>query len=749
MAVTVSRSCQSSHPASLAALESLASIVGLGDIKFSSCEGDELKISLQVSTENTFNQATSTVNHEGLVECARAICSSVPKSGLWESEDVDGWVDAAAKSCVAGDSTAVKDFAAKVDAHLSKGESNYLVGSIASAADVVTAVLLAHASATSVPAKTHALLQTILTNSIVAEKVGSISIPAAAEDDIVQAVESVSISDSSDTFADNAIVQKLNALGIPHNTYSHKLSMTAEELVENVPIPEGETHTKNLFFKDKKHGLFLITCKPDAEVNTKALGKSLKLEGKVNLRMASEDLLMEHLGVKKGCVGPLAIINDTKKEVTLVLDEGLLAASKIHSHPLTNDASTAMTPGDFKSYFTKVEIEPTFLEFGTKGAGGPPAPPKASGGKKGKGDAQPKAKNINKKTAKKGETLLALQWKKEENFAMWYSDVIVLSEMIAYYDISGCYILRPWSYKMWQLVQDWFNVEIDKLGVENSYFPVFVSQDRLEKEKDHVEGFAPEVAWVTKSGSDDLAKPIAIRPTSETIMYPAFSDWIRSHRDLPLKINQWSNVVRWEFKDPTPFLRSREFLWQEGHTAHSSYDDANVMVRQALELYRKVYEELMAVPVIPGYKTEKEKFAGGYQTTTCEAYIAGSGRAIQGATSHNLGQNFGKMFDITFQDETGKSQIAWQTSWGLTTRSIGVMVMVHGDDTGLVLPPRIAPLQAIIVPIISKKVTYADAAPYCNAILDDLKANGVSTNQFKNPEISPIYEFHASLMSSF
>ena len=266
-----------------------------------------------------------------------------------------------------------------------------------------------------------------------------------------------------------------------------------------------------------------------------------------------------------------------------------------------------------------------------------------------------------------------------------------------------------------------------KLGVENCYFPLFVSKDRLEKEKDHVEGFAPEVAWVTKSGETDLAKHIAIRPTSETIMYPAFADWIKSHRDLPLKLNQWSNVVRWEFKFPTPFLRSREFLWQEGHTAHASYEDADTMVMQALDLYKQVYQDLLCVPVVPGYKTKKERFAGGYQTTTVEAYIAGSGRAIQGATSHNLGQNFGKMFDIKYQDEKGETQIAWQTSWGLTTRTIGVMVMVHGDDQGLVMPPKVSPLQVVIVAVISKKLTSEIADPYCEKLLADLQAQGVST----------------------
>jgi len=271
---------------------------------------------------------------------------------------------------------------------------------------------------------------------------------------------------------------------------------------------------------------------------------------------------------------------------------------------------------------------------------------------------------------------------------------------------------------------------------------MFVSKDRLEKEKDHVEGFSPEVAWVTKSGDSDLAFPIAVRPTSETIMYPAFSDWIKSHRDLPLKLNQWSNVVRWEFKDPTPFLRTREFLWQEGHTAHANYEESNVMVMQALELYRRVYEELLAVPVIKGYKTEKEKFDGGFQTTTVEAYVPVSGRAIQGATSHNLGQNFGKMFDIRFQDHEGATQIPWQTSWGLTTRTIGVMVMVHGDDTGLVLPPMLSPLQAVIVPILSKNLTMEQANPTCDAILKQLLDAGVSSGITKR-RLSRLPRLHA------
>uniref|UniRef100_A0A9J7ZFV2 Bifunctional glutamate/proline--tRNA ligase n=1 Tax=Cyprinus carpio carpio TaxID=630221 RepID=A0A9J7ZFV2_CYPCA len=300
----------------------------------------------------------------------------------------------------------------------------------------------------------------------------------------------------------------------------------------------------------------------------------------------------------------------------------------------------------------------------------------------------------------KKQTRLGLEAKKEENLADWYSQVITKAEMIEYYDVSGCYVLRPWSYAIWDAIKDFFDREIKKLGVENCYFPMFVSQAALEKEKTHIADFAPEVAWVTRSGKTELAEPIAVRPTSETVMYPAYAKWVQSHRDLPIKLNQWCNVVRWEFKHPQPFLRTREFLWQEGHTAFATKEEAVEEVLQILDLYARVYEELMAIPVVKGRKTEKEKFAGGDYTTTVEAYISASGRAIQGATSHHLGQNFSKMFDIVFEDpkKPGEKQLAYQNSWGITTRTIGVLTMVHGDNMGLVLPPRVACLQVIIIP---------------------------------------------------
>ncbi|XP_069699060.1 bifunctional glutamate/proline--tRNA ligase [Periplaneta americana] len=312
---------------------------------------------------------------------------------------------------------------------------------------------------------------------------------------------------------------------------------------------------------------------------------------------------------------------------------------------------------------------------------------------------QPEVQKLESQGGLKKQTRLGLEAKKEENLSEWYSQVLTKADMIEYYDVSGCYILRPWSYAIWEAIKDYMDPEIKKIGVQNCYFPLFVSRAMLEKEKSHIADFSPEVAWVTKSGDSDLAEPIAVRPTSETVMYPAYAKWIQSHRDLPLKLNQWNNVVRWEFKHPQPFLRTREFLWQEGHTAHASMADAEEEVLTILDLYSRIYTDLLAIPVVMGRKTEKEKFAGGDYTTTVEAYVAASGRAIQGATSHFLGQNFSRMFEIVYEDpETQEKKYVYQNSWGITTRTIGVMIMVHADNQGLVLPPRVACFQVVIVP---------------------------------------------------
>ncbi|KAL3156197.1 hypothetical protein ABBQ32_012481 [Trebouxia sp. C0010 RCD-2024] len=329
----------------------------------------------------------------------------------------------------------------------------------------------------------------------------------------------------------------------------------------------------------------------------------------------------------------------------------------------------------------------------------------AKGQKKG-GDKKDKPSQAPKGDGKKKkETKLGLNHSKKTHFGDWYSEVVVESEMISYYDVSGCYILRPWAYRVWEIIQRWFDDRIKLAGVENAYFPLFVTEEALKAEKDHVEGFAAEVAWVTKSGDTDMERPIAIRPTSETVMYPYYAQWIRSHRDLPLRLNQWNAVVRWEFKHPTPFIRSREFLWQEGHHAFATREEAVRETHQMLDLYAGIYEHLLAVPVCKGTKSSKEKFAGALFTTTVEAFVPTSGRGIQGGTSHCLGQNFSKMFNIEYEAIDKTKQLVWQISYGLTTRTIGVMIMVHGDDKGIVMPPRVAPQQVVVIPIPNAKLS--------------------------------------------
>lgn len=300
---------------------------------------------------------------------------------------------------------------------------------------------------------------------------------------------------------------------------------------------------------------------------------------------------------------------------------------------------------------------------------------------------------------KQGEkNLQGITVKKDADFSEWYQQVIIKTEMIEYGPVSGCMVIRPYSYAIWEKAQKFFDTEIKAMGVKNAYFPLLIPESLFNKEKEHVAGFSPEVAWVTQGGDTVLPEKLAIRPTSETIMYDSYKKWIRSHRDLPLKLNQWANIVRWEFKHPVPFLRTREFLWQEGHTVYATSKGAEKEVFEILDLYEKLFQEIYAVPVFKGVKSEKEKFAGAVYTTSVETMLP-NGKAIQGATSHFLGQNFSKAFDISFLNEKNEKDYGWQNSWGFSTRSIGIMLGIHGDDKGLILPPRIAPIQTIIIPI--------------------------------------------------
>ncbi|MCR4402449.1 MAG: proline--tRNA ligase [Firmicutes bacterium] len=286
---------------------------------------------------------------------------------------------------------------------------------------------------------------------------------------------------------------------------------------------------------------------------------------------------------------------------------------------------------------------------------------------------------------------------KAEDFSQWYTDVILKSELADYAPVRGCMVIRPYGYTLWENMQARLDARIKATGHKNAYFPLFIPESFLRREAQHVEGFAPEVAWVTRAGSEDLAEPLVVRPTSETVIGYMYSKWIKSWRDLPVLINQWANVVRWE-KTTRLFLRTSEFLWQEGHTCHRTAEEAEEETIKMLEVYRSFLTEDLAIPVVAGRKTEKEKFAGAVRTYSVEALMT-DGRALQAGTSHNLGQNFAKVFDITFLDQDDQLKHVWQTSWGVSTRLIGGIIMVHGDERGLALPPRVAPTQVVIVPI--------------------------------------------------
>jgi prolyl-tRNA synthetase len=313
--------------------------------------------------------------------------------------------------------------------------------------------------------------------------------------------------------------------------------------------------------------------------------------------------------------------------------------------------------------------------------------------------------------------------KKSENLSDWYTDVILKAELADYAPVKGTMVIRPYGYALWEAVQEIFNRMMKTKNVENAYFPLFIPLSLLEKEKEHVAGFSPELALVTIGGGEKLKDPLVVRPTSETIMYAMYAKWVHSWRDLPILINQWNNVVRWE-KRTYLFLRTTEFLWQEGHTAHATETEDLDMVLSALEWYRQVHEDYLAIPVVYGLKSDTEKFAGAKCTYTIEALMP-DGKALQSATSHNLGQNFSKVFDIKFQTKDGGMDYVWQTSWGLSTRVLGGLFLTHGDDNGVILPPKIAPIQMIIMPIRKKDGDAKMLLTRCEELRETLTNSGI------------------------
>jgi prolyl-tRNA synthetase len=325
-----------------------------------------------------------------------------------------------------------------------------------------------------------------------------------------------------------------------------------------------------------------------------------------------------------------------------------------------------------------------------------------------------------------------------ENFSQWYLDVVLRAELADYTEVKGCMAIRPYGYAIWELIQQAFDRRFKATGHVNAYFPLFIPAGLLMKEKEHVAGFAPQVAWVTKGGDEELAEPLVVRPTSEAIIGTLYAKWVQSWRDLPVLINQWANVVRWE-KVTRPFLRTTEFLWQEGHTAHETAEEAQEETLKILTLYKECAETELAMPVVDGQKSESEKFAGASRTYSIEA-LMGDGRALQAGTSHNLGQNFAKAFGIQFQGRDKTLQHAWTTSWGVSTRLIGGVIMTHGDDRGLILPPRIAPYQVVIVPI-PRGNWEETVLPKAREIRDALQAHGIRVMLDARDAYTPGWKF--------
>ncbi|KAL7273694.1 ribose-phosphate pyrophosphokinase 1 [Rhizina undulata] len=542
-----------------------------------------------------------------------------------------------------------------------------------------------------------------------------------------------------------AVMSLTDAQTVTHGACTNAAEWS-EQLAKVEGVPEFKL-TKTLVFKPKTPKsqtavLVVLFALADTESPSSLVAKTLNIK---EPRMAAADAVEAALGVKPFDVSPLSITKDNASAVQVAFDQRILDTPvKVAVHPSKSDVTIFVSGAEIKKYLEDTGVKLTVVDFGIAGV-------QAAA----KAEVKKPAIKAPKVDAKiENAELIGVTTKKEVDFSGWYQQVLTKGDMLDYYDISGCYILKPWSYGIWERIQHWFDTRIKSMGVENCYFPMFVSAKVLEREKDHIEGFAPEVAWVTKAGNNELEEHIAIRPTSETVMYPYYAKWIRSHRDLPLKLNQWNSVVRWEFKHPQPFLRTREFLWQEGHTAHLTKELATEEVMQILEWYSGVYSELLAVPTVKGRKTEKEKFAGGLFTTTCEGYIPTTGRGIQGATSHCLGQNFSKMFNITVEDpnykegdaDEQKKLFVWQNSWGLSTRVIGVMVMIHGDNKGLVIPPAVAAYQVVIVPCgITAKTTDEERKKLgdsVNEIAANLQAAGIRVKADTRETYSPGYKFN-------
>ena len=329
---------------------------------------------------------------------------------------------------------------------------------------------------------------------------------------------------------------------------------------------------------------------------------------------------------------------------------------------------------------------------------------------------------------------------KEQDYSAWYNDIVLKAEMADYAPVKGCMVIRPHGYAIWEKIQKGLDDMFKETGHENAYFPLLIPESYIKKEAEHVKGFSPELAVVTRAGGKELEEPLVIRPTSETIIWSMYKNWIQSYRDLPLLINQWANVIRWEMRTRL-FLRTTEFLWQEGHTAHATAKEAEEETLRMLEVYRTFAEEFMAMPVLTGKKTDAQKFAGAVDTYSIEAMM-GDKKALQAGTSHYLGQNFAKAFEVKFQNEDNVEEFVYATSWGVSTRLIGALVMTHSDNKGLVLPPKLSPFETIIIPIMKTPEEESAVRPFVDKLTDMLKSNGVTYKVDDRSNVSPGWKFN-------
>lgn len=330
---------------------------------------------------------------------------------------------------------------------------------------------------------------------------------------------------------------------------------------------------------------------------------------------------------------------------------------------------------------------------------------------------------------------------KKDDLSEWYTQVVTKARLADYASVKGFMVLMPYGYSIWEKIKEFLDKRLKTMGHSNAYFPLLIPESFLKKEAEHFSGFTPEVFWVTLAGNDKLGERLAIRPTSETVIYDSYAKWIRSWRDLPLLINVWNSVLRAEIKMTKPFIRTSEFLWQEGHTVHADKEDADAEVMAILELYRQLIEEQLAIPTLAGYKTDREKFVGALYTTTLESMMP-DGKALQMGTSHNLGQNFSKAFEIKYLGKDEQTHYAWNTSWGVSWRLIGAAVMLHGDDRGLIMPPRIAPVQVVVVPIPYKSAEGADITNHAKLVAGKLQEAGINLTFDDRAQYTPGWKFH-------